>query len=119
MDGAVATVMDGLFFPGLVMKVGQRQVRHRLLLHATFNFINMRQYENVPCRLTAQKVIQNFLDHETEPIDIERLCNDMLIHYLRPTNDWNLAREHRKLAIENAEILLELLRGIGELRKEI
>jgi hypothetical protein len=40
----------------------------------------MCQEEN-KVKLTAEQIIQNFLDREVDPIEIERVQNDMLVHY--------------------------------------
>ena len=60
--------------------------------------------------LTAEEILQHFLDYENDPIEIERLHNDMLLHYLRATNDWNLSRNLAVKAIDQCGAVTMLLR---------
>lgn len=69
--------------------------------------------------LTAEEILQHFLDYENDPIEIERLHNDMLLHYLRSTDEWNLSRHLAVKAIDQCETVTMLLRHIGAWKRQI
>ncbi|MCF0048649.1 hypothetical protein LXM25_01190 [Dyadobacter sp. LJ53] len=72
-----------------------------------------QQQQQAQPALTAEEILQHFLDYENDPIEIERLHNDMLLHYLRSTDEWNLSRHLAVKAIDQCETVTMLLRHIG------
>ncbi len=94
--------------------VEQRQARHRFLQRQTFTYTNTMQNfaASRPLVKTPQELIQNYLDSEIDPLAIERLLTDMTMHYIRPTNDWNLSPDNIYKVLEYTGFIMDLLRGI-------
>lgn len=72
---------------------------------------------NSTCEHTAESIIEDFLSQGVDAIEIERILNDMLIYYLRPTDDWAPSRTYAVEVIDSAEIMISMLRGISKLGK--
>lgn len=117
MNGAVTTVMGAK--PLLYSGVGQRQVRHRLLLHSIINLIAMHtDFYQQRRDHAAFKLLKGFLNDDVDLVELEHVLNDMLLHYLRPAHEWNISREHALYAIDNSEILMRLLRKMREFGRQ-
>jgi hypothetical protein len=65
----------------------------------------------------AEELLSNYLNQDVDLIEIERMLNDMLRHYLRPTDEWNLSRKYALLALDTSEVLTRLLKEIGDYGK--
>jgi hypothetical protein len=65
-----------------------------------------------PLVQTPEELIQNYLECEIDPLAIERLFTDMVLHYIRPSTDWNPSPEDVYRVIEYPGFVLELLRAI-------
>jgi hypothetical protein len=63
------------------------------LQRQTFTYTNTMQNfaASLPLVKTPEELIQNYLDSEIDPLAIERLLTDTTMHYILPTNDWNLS----------------------------
>ena len=99
--------------------VGQRQVRHRFLLHSIINPIDMHtDFHQQRRDHAAFKLLKDFLNEDVDLVELEHVLNDMLIHYLRPAHEWNISREHALYAIDNSEVLMRLLRKMREFGRQ-
>lgn len=118
MNGAVTTVMNWIHYSCL--EVGQRQVRHRSLLHFIINLANMHaDFHQQRRNSAAFRLLKDFVNDDVDLVELEHVLNDMLLHYLRPAHEWNISREHALHAIDHSEILMRLLRKMREFgRKE-
>lgn len=117
MNGAVTTVMD--YIPLLYSWAGQRQVRHRFLLHSIINLTAMHtDFHQQRRDHAAFKLLKDFLNEDVDLVELEHVLNDMLIHYLRPAHEWNISREHALYAIDNSEVLMRLLRKMREFGRQ-
>ena len=65
----------------------------------------------------AEELLSNYLNQDVDLIEIERMHNEMLRHYLRPTDEWNLSRKYALLALDTSEVLTRLLKEIGDYGK--
>jgi hypothetical protein len=63
----------------------------------------------------AQQIIKDVLTTGTDPLVLERLHVDLLLHYLRPTPEHRLTKEHQMQVIDDAAIISDLLRKIGHM----
>jgi hypothetical protein len=61
---------------------------------------------------TKEQVVENFLGTEYDLLEIERLFNDMVKHYVHPHNDWNLSPYRIAEVFENSEVIEDLIRGL-------
>jgi hypothetical protein len=88
------------------------------LLRKTSNkgFMHTNQ-TNSNCEHTAESIIEDFLSQGVDAIEIERILNDMLIYYLRPTDDRAPSRTYAVEVIDSAEIMISMLRVISKLRQ--
>lgn len=65
----------------------------------------------------AFKLLKDFLNDDVDLVELEHVLNDMLLHYLRPAQEWNISREHAAYAIDHSEVLMRLLRKMREFGK--
>ncbi|WP_031528590.1 hypothetical protein [Dyadobacter crusticola] len=63
-------------------------------------------------RFTSEELIQNFVDAEYDPAEMEQLFTDMMLRYIYPTKDWNPGPRVTRDVLDRGEIFLDLLRGI-------
>ncbi|MCF0038793.1 hypothetical protein [Dyadobacter fanqingshengii] len=66
----------------------------------------------------AEELLGNYLNQDVDLIEIERMHNEMLRHYLRPTDEWNLSRKYALLALDTSEVITRLLKEIGDYGKD-
>jgi hypothetical protein len=80
---------------------------HHANLYRTMAYQKIEQY--IPSK---ENVIDNFLRTEYDLLEIERLYTDMVLHYILPTNDWNLGSRRTTEVLENSVIIQDLIRGL-------
>ena len=72
---------------------------------------------NTDCALTAEQIVEYFKDFAENTIEIERLYTDMVLHYIRPAENWNLSPKDIAWVIEQGEMVTDLLRRIDQYRR--
>jgi hypothetical protein len=98
------------------LEVGQRQVRHRFLLHDTSNHqqIMCSSEDHLRENLTAEELLQSFLTPDIDLIELERVQSDLLMHYFRPESDSYPSRERAAQVLDQSETMMKILRQIWD-----
>jgi len=73
--------------------------------------------EEVPNELTPAQIIENFLGTGIDPVALERLHVDILLHYLRPVEDHRPSIAHTQEIIDDGGIITDLIRQIVDLNR--
>ncbi|TLV00488.1 hypothetical protein [Dyadobacter luticola] len=66
----------------------------------------------------AEALLVNYINRDVDLIEVERMHNDMVLHYFRPADGWNPSYEHKLEAFYNAEIVTRLLRELSAFGKK-
>lgn len=74
-----------------------------------------QQTESAP---SAQEIIQDLLSNDIDIEEVEILYIDMLHHYLRPTNDWNIGLQNTANALDNSFLMVRFLRMLKRYQRQ-
>lgn len=69
--------------------------------------------------MTAEQIVEFFKDFAVETIAIERFYTDLVLHYIRSTENWNLSPRNIAWVIEQGEMVTDLIRRIDQYKKGI
>jgi hypothetical protein len=74
----------------------------------------MSDFTSVPTqKFTAEELLQHFTSTGYDIAELEHFFVDLVLHYLYPTDDWEVTPRRTRETLDKACVFLDLLKGVG------